>query len=222
MYFVGRAKAINKIHRALEQGNNIIVQVKFGIGRTSLVRHLAAINQDRWHFWFADFSLTPEKLCRQLFNELFPDEKRGHRLKYKSLRQRIVTASKTANEKVILVLDNITTITSARIELLRYLFDQGNFCFIAIADNSLARQERLQLRAILHLTYQIFLNYLRSPEIEQYFQHYSSKYQWNWSEDVITSTSRLTRGYPLFMTESLAELEKFLCKIQIKNTLPMI
>lgn len=208
MYFIGRAKEINLIHRALEQGNNIIVQGKYGIGRSSLVRHIAALNQQRWQFWFGDFSLTPEKLCRQLFNELFPDEKNNHPLKYKSLRQRIVTTSRTATKRVILVLDNITTMTSARMELLRYLFNQGNFYFIAIADNSLARQEKLQLRAVLHLTCQIFLTYLRLPEIEQYYRHYSSKYGWNWSDDMITSISRLTRGYPLFMTERLAELKK--------------
>lgn len=207
MYFVGRKKEINQINKALELGNNIIIHGKFGMGRTSLARQIAKMNQERWQFWITDFSQTPEKLCRHLFGELFPDDKNRYPLKYKSLRQRIVTASSKANQKVILVLDNVATITSVRIELLRYFAMNGDFSFIAIADNSLERQERLQLRGVLHLTCQVFLSYLSLPEIEKYYQHYSRKYDWRWSEDTIKSYSRLTRGYPLFMAESIAELK---------------
>ncbi len=206
MYFVGRAKEINKIHRALEQGENIIVQGKYGMGRTSLLRHLAAINQERWQFWFADFSQTPEKVCRQLFAQMFPDAKNDQQLKYKSLRQQITAASLRAEQKIILVMDNIAAVTPARMEFWRYLGDNGQFSFIAIAENSLKRQERMQLRGVLHLTCQISLSYLRLAEVREFFQHYSTQYGWNWSAETIASVSQLTRGYPLFMAERVNQI----------------
>ncbi|MCU0644076.1 MAG: ATP-binding protein [bacterium] len=207
VYFVGRKKEINKINRTLEAGYNIIVHGKYGMGRTSLVRQISRLNRDRWQFWFADASQTPEKICRQLFKELFPDEKHRYPLKYKSLRQRISAASQSAKLPVVLVLDNIATITSARIELLRHLAANGNFAFIAIVDDSLDQQEELQLRGALQLTCQVFLSYLSLAEIGKYYQHYSSKFRWNWSDETLKSYSRLTRGYPLFMTESIVELK---------------
>lgn len=208
MHFVGRKKEINQITRALEVGNNVIIHGKYGMGRTSLVRQIARLTRQRWQFWFADCAQTPEKICRQLFKELFPDERHRYPLKYKSLRQRIAAASLSAHPPVVLVLDNVATITSARMEFFRYLAINGNFAFIVIVDDSLDQQAELQLRGALQLTCQVFLSYLSSPEIEQFFQHFSQRFGWGWSTEMIQSQGRLTRGYPLFLTERLAEILK--------------
>lgn len=47
MSFVGREKETKKIIKALQQGNNIILTGKFGMGRTRLMRHVATITQGR-------------------------------------------------------------------------------------------------------------------------------------------------------------------------------
>jgi energy-coupling factor transporter ATP-binding protein EcfA2 len=208
MYFVGRKKEINQINKALEAGTNIIIHGKYGMGRTSLVKQIARLNHQRWQFWFVDGSQTPEKICRQLFKELFPDEQHRYPLKYKSLRQRIAAATLSANPPVVLGLDNIATITSARLDWLRYFASHGKFNFMVIVDDSLKQDEELKLRGALHLTCQVFLSHLSLSETEQFFQHYSRQYDWGWSAEMIKSQSCLSRGYPLFMAERLADILK--------------
>jgi AAA+ ATPase superfamily predicted ATPase len=72
MYFVNREKEISQIEEAMEEGENVIVAGRYGIGRTSFVRHVAQIMRDQWRFVFVDFSKTPGSVCNYLLAELFP------------------------------------------------------------------------------------------------------------------------------------------------------
>ena len=45
IYFVGREKEISQIVKALKRGENVILKGKYGIGRTSLSRHVPEIGQ---------------------------------------------------------------------------------------------------------------------------------------------------------------------------------
>ena len=88
--FVGREKETAAILKALDRGENIIVSGKFGIGRTSLIRHAASISQCRLHFVFADFALSANKACERLIDELLPSmASKEHPEKYKAARFRL-------------------------------------------------------------------------------------------------------------------------------------
>ena len=69
--FVGRRKEITRIEKALFRGETIIVSGKYGIGRTALVRHIAAGNTQYWRFVFVDGSRSASDICRSVFVELF-------------------------------------------------------------------------------------------------------------------------------------------------------
>jgi MoxR-like ATPase len=60
--FVGREKETKLIIKELVRGHNIVIEGKFGIGRTSLVRHVSSVISDQWRFIFVDFSQTPGKM----------------------------------------------------------------------------------------------------------------------------------------------------------------
>jgi len=48
MIFVGRENEARHIIRELKQGNNVVLCGKYGIGRTSLVKHLATTLLNEW------------------------------------------------------------------------------------------------------------------------------------------------------------------------------
>src|SRR5713101_5332428 len=109
MYFVGRQHEIARIRKDLEQGNNVTVCGKYGIGRTDLLKYIAALTQDRWRFVFVDFSQPGGVVCRDLFAELFPklrDKRRGEYLPYKATWFQIVHLELDDNRQHVLVLDN--------------------------------------------------------------------------------------------------------------------
>ena len=70
MLFVGRKKEQKKIIELLNDGMNIILTGKYGIGRTSLMKEIAkAFAEDR-KFIFVDFSQTPGKMSETLMKAL--------------------------------------------------------------------------------------------------------------------------------------------------------
>jgi MoxR-like ATPase len=46
MIFVGRKKEITAILKSLEKGENVILTGHYGMGRTSLIRHISQLAQD--------------------------------------------------------------------------------------------------------------------------------------------------------------------------------
>jgi MoxR-like ATPase len=70
-YFVGREEEQKEILKTLDEGWNVILTGKFGIGRTTLVKHIASLNEIQWRFVFIDFLKTPSNICRNFF-KLFP------------------------------------------------------------------------------------------------------------------------------------------------------
>lgn len=208
MYFVGRIKELNQMKTAIISNENVIIYGKYGIGRTSLVRHFTAMNQKKWQFLFADFSQSASQVCQQLHNAIFPAERDQGYIQYKKARRRIVNVSKDSAQKFIIVLDNVNHITHQRIDFLYFLICNGRFSFIVIVDNSLSPSKTERLRAILHLNCQIFLTNLTISETISYFEFYFRKYNWQWSDEMIKLESKRTRGYPLFMVENLANILK--------------
>lgn len=204
MYFVGRERETTKIIKALERGNNIVLIGKYGMGRTSLIKHIAALTKDRWRFVFLDFSQTPGKVTNQLLVELMPEKKRkgkNHYIRYKSGRFLIVSKELKDKRKHFLVLDNIAKLTTQKLQLIRYLILESKFRYIAIAESFLPKEDLLLLRAALLPAEMIMLPYLSEESTEKLLRQLADKYSFNWSEQRLYMQVAATRGYPLGVQE---------------------
>ena len=210
MYFVGRDKEIGRMKEALEAGNNIIVLGKYGMGRTSLVQHLAKTTQDRWRFVFVDFSQTPGNVCKHLMAELFPMQEfvRKH-ARYRSSRFRITTLALDDNRKHILVLENVSKLSAQKLDLIRYLTWEKRFQFISVVESFLPSNDLFRLRVWMNPSIQIILHYLSAFDVVQFYRQLSREHRLGWTEGQIKNLAEVTGGYPLRMREiSLRELER--------------
>lgn len=124
MQFVGREKEIKQIRETLEAGKNVIISGKYGMGRTSLIKHIANKMKDQSRFIFVDFSKTPHMICRHLLAELTSRQKfkeEYESMSYKSTRFRIVHLNLGVRRRQILVLDNIAKLSFQKAGFIRYL-----------------------------------------------------------------------------------------------------
>ncbi len=210
MYFVGREKEIRQMIEALERGKNIIVSGKYGMGRTSLIKHVAATMQDRWRFVFVDFSQTPKNVCKHLLAELFPKQEFSREsMKYKPSRFRMATLDLNDKRKHVLVFDNISKLTFAKLDLIRYLTWENRFQLIAIGESFLPANDLFRLHARMNPCDVITVRHLTIQNVIQFFQHLSKKHQFDWTEGQINILGEITGGYPLRMKEiATREIER--------------
>lgn len=189
--------------KALERGNNVVLMGKYGIGRTSLIKHVAALMKDRWRFVFVDFSQTPGKVTTQLLGELVPEKRRGkdHYIRYKSGRFLIVSKELKDKRKHVLVFDNIAKLTAQKLQLIRYLIQESTFQYIAIAESFLSKEDLFLLRAALLPAEMIMLPYLSEESTKTLLCHLADKYSFHWSEQRLSMLVSATRGYPLGVHE---------------------
>jgi len=208
--FVGREKEKNQILEALEGGKNVIVSAKYGMGRTSLIKHIADAMKDQWRFVFVDFSKTPGSVCNHLLAELFPMHgfDREH-LKYRPSRFRIATLALEDNRKHVLVLDNVSKLSVQKLDLIRYLTWEKRFQFVSIVESFLPSNGLFRLRVWMNPSILITLHHLSTSSVVQFFQQLSKGHQLGWAEGRIKNLAEVTGGYPLRMQEiALRELER--------------
>ena len=198
MCFVGREKETKKIMQALDRGNNVVLMGKYGIGRTSLIKHIEALTKERWRFLLLDFSQTPGKVTTQLLVELLPEKRKGkdHYIRYKSGRFLIVNKELKDKRKHILVFDNIAKLTAQKLQLIRYLILESKFQYIAIAESFLPKEDLFLLRAALLPAEMIMLPYLSEESTKKLLCHFADKYSFHWSEQRLYMLVSATRGYP--------------------------
>jgi hypothetical protein len=212
MHFVGREKEIGQIKVALGGGKNVIVSGKYGMGRTSLIKHVAEMMQKEWRFLFLDFSETPGKLCQQLIAKLWPEKKysgRNEFSKYRSARFRIVSLQFNDSRRHVLVLDNVAKLSSQKIDFIRYLAWEKRFQFVAIVESFVSDDDLLRLRVRLYPADIIMLHHLDKRNVYEFYQNLSERHRFHWTEGHIKSLAEITGGYPLRMQEiSLRELER--------------
>ncbi len=206
MTFIGREKETRKIIRALERGDNVIVKGKYGIGRTTMVRHIAESIPEQFRFLFVDFSKTPGQVCQELLAALFPQKKyrrddRQHD-RYKSMRFRIANRELPDKRQHVIVLDNIGRLTRQKLALIRYLGWEKRFRFIAIAERYLPDAELLLLRAELMPAEVLTLSYLDAKNTGELLHQVSEVNKFEWSEKHIDDLAEATRGYPLGIRET--------------------
>lgn len=206
MCFVGREKEIRLIIKTLETDTNIVLSGKYGIGRTALIKHIAKIAQDRWRFFYLDFSQTPAEVCNALLKKLFPDYRSKNRHTYehyKRSRFQIVNRALQDKRKHILILDNIAKLSPHKIKLLRYLATGKQFGFIAIVEQFIPEPDFLRLRVALSPAIRLSLTNLNIRHTQEFFRQYSLKYHLNLTPNRIRVMSEITNGYPLGMREFL-------------------
>jgi len=210
MYFVGREKEIGQIKEALEGGNNVIISGKYGIGRTSLIKHIADAMKDQWRFVFADFSKTPGSVCNYLLAELFPTQEFDREyVRYKPSRFRIVTLALEDHREHVLVLDNVSKLSAQKLDLIRYLTWEHRFQFVSIVESFLPQGDLFRLRVWMNPSSLIKLHYLSASDVVRFFQQLSKEHQLGWSEGQIRNLAEVTGGYPLRMQEiALRKLER--------------
>jgi hypothetical protein len=210
MYFVGREKEMEQIKEALEGGGNAILSGRYGMGRTSLIKHVAEMMQEQWRFLFLDFSETPGKLCQHLVAKLWPERKcsgRNEFSKYKSARFRIVSLDFSDSRRYVLVLDNIAKLSAQKIDFIRYLAWEKRFQFVAIVESFISKDDFLRLRVRLYPGEIIMLQHLDKRKVYEFYQHLCEQHRFHWTEGHIKNLAEITGGYPLRMREiALREL----------------
>lgn len=203
MAFVGRNREIKRIIQALKTEKNVILQGKFGIGRTALIKEISLLLSDGKIFSFADFSQTPGTICDKLTKQLdlpLRLKKNDKKMRYKSLRHRLATCL-CASDKHIIVLDNIAKLTPQKIILLRHLILGNRFQFIAIVENFMSPDDLSLLRSILLPAEVIPLKYLNHEETISFLRLHANKYNLNWPDDYIHKLALVLKGYPLSMID---------------------
>lgn len=200
--FVGRIKETAAILRAIGRGENVIVSGKFGIGRTSLIRHVASLSQDHLRFLFVDFALSANKACETLIGKLLPRlANRRQPLQYKVARYKLAHYDGKDKRRQILVLDNIAKLSSQKLEFIRCLQAEKHFLFVAIVEQFLSSESLLKLRGMLFPSLLMDLGYLSIAETIEYFKQASKVNKMDVTDSQIKHWATLSRGYPLIMTE---------------------
>ncbi len=204
MYFIGRENEIKQILGALKKEMNVILTGKYGIGRTTLMKHIAENSHKNWRFVFIDFSQTPGRICQELADELLPEEMRerqNRHLGYKSNRFRVGNLDFSDPRQPILILDNIGKLTIARRDLLRYWAMAKRFLFVAITEPFLGPDAFFRLRTQLNPSRVVNVNHLSRRASREFFRHFSDRYGLRWTENQINHLAETLGGYPLEMRE---------------------
>jgi hypothetical protein len=200
VFFVGREMETRQIIKALKRGDNIILKGKYGIGRTSLCRHVAEIGRDRWNFISLDFSQPPAKVCNLLASNLLP-KNNGKAMGYRHNRFRIANLDFDSQRQPAFVLDDIGKLSPQKVELIRYLAMAKRFRFVAVVENFLKADKLSLLRGWLHPALLLNIAYLGERPTREFFRHYSRKHHFFWTEEEISSLAEMSGGYPLGMKE---------------------
>ncbi|MGD0275176.1 MAG: ATP-binding protein [Syntrophales bacterium] len=204
MLFVGRQKETHLIITFLNRGRNVIVSGQFGIGRTSLIRHIAESAKNQQQFAVVDFSQNPRNVTQDLL-KVFQSEdtykKSSRSLGYKQLRRRLIHLESQHKKRPVLVLDNIAKLSPQKLALIRYLNSENKFLFIAIVENFIRDRDLFKLRAQLIPAELVKLTYLNIQYTKEFFNALSEENDLCWPKEHINMLAQITRGYPLGMIE---------------------
>ena len=205
MLFVGRKSEKKKIINSLNDGKNIILGGKFGIGRTSLIKEIARIMADERKFVFVDFSQTPGKMSEKIMKEvaISRKHKQGEKMGYKSMRYRIANMKSSKRHLPVIVFDNVAKITVQKKIFLRHLIMEQHFQFIAIVEYFLPEENLFEIKAQLMPTVTLILSHLKKDDVKNLFSMYAKKHNINYSENYIYNLATLSGGYPLGIVEMI-------------------
>jgi hypothetical protein len=204
VYFVGRERETASFIKALDQRRSIVLTGKYGMGRTSLVRHLAKATEKRWRFLFVDFSKTPARICNDLLALLRPGKSlKNHPayVRYKAARFVVAKGELGDQPQPVIVLDNIRKLSLQRVAFLRYLAWDRRFLFIALPESFLPEADVSHLRTVLYPSDLVRLGNLGARPAAEFFRHFSDKHCFQWTRSHIHMMVTASGGYPLGMKE---------------------
>lgn len=201
--FVGREAEVRCIWRALAEGRHVVVSGRHGVGRTALLRHVAALHEREMPFAFADLSAGSGRATRSLFESLtgwVVDEA----LSYRTIRYRLVHVLGESGEPCGLVLDDVTRLTPVKLRLVADLAQAGRYRIVAIVSWSLPASALLPLRRVLKAPEVVRLGWLRPRDVRQYLEHAARVHGFGWSADEIEARVQGIGGYPPGMVAAVA------------------
>jgi hypothetical protein len=205
VFFIGRTKESNRIIKLIGQQKNVIVKGKYGIGRTSLINHVAAITRNRWRFIMADFSLSPAQAEQALLSKWIRPKKPERKLRpYKPARL-LINYLDFEGKPWVIVLDNMARLSAQKRAFIRRLNQEERVRFIAIVEDFLPERELFLLRKELIPAEVITLRHLSVKAGDQLFRYFSGKYRFDWSDNHIKMLASATHGYPLGIREIVRE-----------------
>jgi hypothetical protein len=202
--FVGRQKESAYVRRELEAGRSIVLSGIYGIGRTSLVRQLAAEMAHDWHFVFVDAAAGPADIWREVFGQAFPASSRrlGTRTPLVGwTRFRVLHRPFEDSRRHVIVLDNLARLSARRVDLARRT---GARCpVIAIVESFLPSEACAQLALALRCRAPLQLGHLSLAATIEFFEVCSSRHGFGWAPGDVRGLARATRGFPLAMRDAV-------------------
>ena len=207
--FVGRQKEIERVCDELRGRHNLVLTGRFGMGRTTLLRHLARERKDEWRFIFLNGSLTAAKICEALHLALFPGvlgPEPGKRLSWKTQRHQIGDRPNRGRRALVVVLDDIAKVTRQRLDFIRWLNDLDTFRIIAVTEPFLPEAGLISLRIALCPAPVILLEPLSPAKAKLFFEAWAEQQGMAWNDDQVHGLVLATHGYPLGMTEAVKSL----------------
>ncbi len=201
MIFVGRDRETAALRRALLSGRNVLLSGKYGIGRTTLLRHLGSRWPGELCVCFADFSRTPAVACRALAAQLLPAPRRPGRRppRYGALLAALAGVRPGRGPRPVLALDDVARLTPAKLQLVRRLAGNPSWRIVVIVERFLPRSELVRLLAWLHPVDRIALDRLDGEHGREYFRRVAEQGKLGWDEDRVAALARRCGGYPLEM-----------------------
>ena len=207
MVFVGRGQESARVVAELSRRRNVVVSGTYGVGRTTLVKHVADVMGDAWRFLFLDFSRTPAQVCVELLRWLDPvgaGASGRSEPSLKSARARILRLEPRDRRQRVIVLDNACTVTVQKLKLLRPLVSTRRYRFVAITDNHIRGADLLQLRASLYPVSVVTLSNLPRRHAREFFARIAADLHLDWGEGEIAGLASVPGGYPHMMMEAAA------------------
>jgi len=200
--FVGRQAEIRCVWRALESGRHVVLQARYGMGRTALMRRIAELHGHEIPFAFADLSAGSGQACRRIYGAL--GGRSGARsLSYRTVRYRLLHEMGEEGEPCALVLDEIMRLTPPRLKLVGDLALGARFRIVAIVGALMPEGERESLRRRLNGPEVVSLGRLRPGAVREFLRRASEAHGFAWSEEDVEARVPGVGGYPMAMVATV-------------------
>jgi energy-coupling factor transporter ATP-binding protein EcfA2 len=203
--FVGREKESVRIQSELEAGHNLMLTGPFGMGRTTLLHHLARELKPTWRFVFLDGSQTPGSLCERLLEVWAPERPRPGRKRAHpwTVERRLLPGLLDREPRAVaVVLDDLGKVTHPKLDFLRWLQSLGRVRILVVTERFLGESLEMHLRAVIYPAPRLVLGPLSEGQGKAFFERWAQAHGLDWDSGAIHGLVLATRGYPTGMWEA--------------------